>query len=76
MGLGLTAPFAAASTTAVFLQPGAVILYDTFASVTSANVQALLIAQASLNCFWSNDEQTAFVLLLELLQQSTIRYII
>lgn len=60
VGLGLSAPFADASTTAVYLEPGAVILYDTFASVTSANTQALLIAQASLNCFWSNTEQTAF----------------
>lgn len=60
VSLGLTAPFADASTTSVYLEPGAVILYDTFASVTAANEQALVIAQASLNCFWSNTEQTAF----------------
>lgn len=60
VGLGLTAPFAPESTTSVYLPPGTVILYDTFSSVTAANAQALTIAQASLNCFWSNASQTAF----------------
>lgn len=56
----LTGPFAPASTTSSFLPPGAVILYDLDASVTAANEQALFIAQASLNCFWSNASVTAF----------------
>lgn len=60
VGLGLTAPFAPASTTSVYLEPGAVILYETYSSVTAATEQAFLIAQASLNCFWSNTGQTAF----------------
>jgi len=59
-GLGLTGPFAPTSTTSIYLEPGAVILYDLDSSVTAANQQALLLAQASLNCFWSNAEQTAF----------------
>lgn len=59
-GLGLTGPFAPASTTAVYLEPGSVILFDTSASVTAANAQAIDIALASLNCFWSNAGVTAF----------------
>jgi len=60
VGLGLTAPFAPDATTAAYLPPGSVILYDTDASVTAANAQASAIAFASLNCFWSNAEITAF----------------
>ena len=60
VGLGLTAPFAAASTTSVFLPAGSIILYGTADSVTAANEQATTIATASLNCFWSNTLQTTF----------------
>jgi hypothetical protein len=60
VSLGLTAPFAAASTTAIYLEPGSVILYGTTDSVTAANEQASTIAVASLNCFWSNIELTEF----------------
>jgi len=60
-GLGLTGgPFAPASTTSIYLEPGAVILYDLDASVTAASEQAATLALASLNCFWSNDAQTVF----------------
>lgn len=59
VGLGLTAPFASTSTTSFYLEPGAIILYGTADSVTAANAQALLIANASLNCFWSNTAQSA-----------------
>lgn len=59
-GLGLPGSFAPASTTSVYLEPGAVILYDLAASVTSASEQAATLALASLNCFWSNDAQTEF----------------
>jgi hypothetical protein len=59
-GLGLTGVLAPASTTSVYLEPGAVILYDLTASVTAASEQASILAIASLNCFWSNDTQTAF----------------
>jgi hypothetical protein len=58
-GLGLTGPFAPVATTAVYLEPGAVILYDLTSSVTAANQQAATLALASLNCFWSNTTQTA-----------------
>lgn len=58
-GLGLTGPFASVANTAVFLEPGAVILYDLTSSVTAANQQAATLALASLNCFWSNTSQTA-----------------
>lgn len=58
--LGLTGAFAPASTTSSFLPPGSVILYGIEDSVTAANAQALTIAQASLNCFWSNAGVTAF----------------
>ena len=60
VSLGLTAPFAAASTTSIYLEPGSVILYGTTDSVTAANEQASTIAVASLNCFWSNIELTEF----------------
>jgi hypothetical protein len=60
-GLGLTGgPFAPASTTSIYLEPGSVILYDLTASVTAASEQAATLALASLNCFWSNAEQTDF----------------
>ena len=59
-GLGLTGTFAPASTTSTFLEPGSVILYDLDSSVTAANAQAIDIALASLNCFWSNAGVTAF----------------
>lgn len=60
-GLGLTGgSFAPASTTSVYLSPGAVILYDLTDSVTAASEQAATLALASLNCFWSNDAQTVF----------------
>lgn len=58
-GLGLTGPFASVANTAVFLEPGAVILYELTSSVTAANQQAAILALASLNCFWSNTLQTA-----------------
>lgn len=60
VSLGKTAPFAPASTTSTYLPPGAVILYDLDSSVTAANEQALIIAEASLNCFWSNSATTAY----------------
>ncbi len=59
-GLGLLSPFAPDSTTSVYLEPGAIILYDLDASVTAASEQAATLALASLNCFWSNVEQTAY----------------
>ena len=58
VGLGKTGPFATTSTTSFYLEPGAIILYGTADSVTAANVQALDIAVASLNCFWSNSAQS------------------
>lgn len=60
VSLGKTAPFAPASTTSTYLPPGSVILYDLDSSVTAANEQALIIAEASLNCFWSNSATTAY----------------
>lgn len=59
-GLGKTGPFAPASTTAVTLPAGSIILSDLDSSVTAANDQAILIATASLNCFWSNGTATVF----------------
>lgn len=60
VSLGLTAPFAPTSTTSVYMPVGSVILSDLDSSTTAADEQALLIAQASLNCFWSNAGVTAF----------------
>jgi hypothetical protein len=60
VSLGKTGPFASDSTTSTYLPPGSVILYDLEDSVTAANSQALLLAQASLNCFWSNSTTTAY----------------
>lgn len=51
--------YASNSTTSVSIPAGTIILTDLTSSVTAANEQATIIAEASLNCFWSNDPQGA-----------------
>lgn len=51
--------YAPNSTTSFSLPAGAIILTDLNSSVTAATQQATAIAQSSLNCFWSNDPQSA-----------------
>lgn len=52
--------FAGDAISSITLPAGAVILVDITGSVTAANIQALALAEASLNCYWANDLVTVF----------------